>query len=115
MKTKAPVLADFLDCLENLMEARVKKRGPSSFWTEIQLTYRKGVEPMEVRFVQAYITHQRICVFPGDNRQGIINETRALFNARNETFQKQSDLFVDAIHCGRVNISNINPFGAGQG
>jgi len=70
---------------------------------------------MEVRFIHAYITLPRICVFPGDNRQRIIAEARALFNARNETFQKQSDLFVDAIHCGRVHISNISPFGAGHG
>ena len=86
------------------MEARAKQKGPSSFWPEIQLTYRKGVEPMEVRFIQAYITLPRICVFPGDNRQSIINEKRALFNARNETFQKQSDLFVDTkvVACRRV-------------
>ena len=53
-------------------------------------------------------------MFLGDNPK-IIAEARAHFNARNETFQKQSDLFVDAIHCGRVHISNISPFGAGLG
>jgi len=108
-------LAVFLGCLEKLIEARVKQNGPSSFWPEIYLTYRKGVEPMEVRFIPAYITLPRICVFPGDNLQSIIAEARVHFNARNETFQKQSDLFVDAIHCGRIHISNISPFGAGLG
>ena len=94
----APFLAVFLYCLEKLMEVRVKEKGPSSFWPEIELTYRKGVEPMEMRFIQAYITLPRICVFPGDKLANIINEAQVRFNARNESFQKQSDLFVDAIH-----------------
>ena len=54
-------LAVFLSCLEKLIEARVKQNGPSSFWPEIYLPYRKGVEPMELRFIQAYITLPRIC------------------------------------------------------
>ena len=108
-------LSVFLACLERLIDSRVKNCGPSSFWPEIYLTYRKGVEPMEVRFIQTYLTLPRICVFPGDNKQNIISEARAHFNARNEAFQKHSDLFVDTINCGRVHISNISPFGAGHG
>ena len=52
-----------LACLEKMIIVRVKQNGPSSFWPEIYLTYRKGAEPTEVRFIQAYITLPRICVF----------------------------------------------------
>jgi len=111
----AAFLEAFIECFFQIAGQRVAECGATSFWPEIQLTYKKGIEPDEVVYIPAYLRQDRVVIFPGDDIDSELDCVAARLSARNEAFQNHSNLFIHEIVCGRIHISHYSPLSPGAG
>ena len=111
----AAFLSAFLDCFRAVVKERVAEYGATSFWPEIFLKYRQGCEPGEVKYRDGYLNLNRSVIFPGDNIDTELSGVASALSAKNENYQNLSNLVIDEIHCGVIQISNYSPLSAGLG
>jgi len=111
----AAFLSSFLNCFRAVVKERVAEYGATSFWPEIFLTYKQGVEPGEIKYKDGYLHLDRLVIFPGDNIDSEMGAVGTALSAKNENYQNMSNLFISEIHCGVIQISNYSPLSAGYG
>jgi len=111
----AEFLSAFLDFFRVVVKERVAEYGATSFWPEIFLKYRQGCEPGEVKYRDGFLQLNRSVIFPGDNIDSELSGVGTALSAKNENYQNMSNLVIDEIRCGVIQISNYSPLSAGLG